>query len=447
MTGRPAISQTDAASNTRTKNMQYATQTRESLLPASLATRAQERAIELVRRKALFVDHTAALGGGELAMLQIVTNLDKNRYQPVVVLFSEGKLALKLREAGIETHVMPLNSEVAETRKDSLGPLTLLKTKNIRDTVTFAFRLAQFIRAEKFDLVYTNSLKSDIIGGLAARLAGRPVIWHIRDRIEEDYLPAPVVRAFRALCRLVPDYVLANSNATLQTLKLPRQERTATVYSGVDTAQCVVPDAIRSDVPAPSASWAAPSAPRIGLVGRISRWKGQHIFLQAAAQVRKRYPDAQFQIVGSALFNEENYEKEVKEMARSLDLGDSVEFTGFRSDIPEVMAGLDILVHASITGEPFGQVVVQGMAAGKPVVATNGGGIPEIVADGLTGLLVPMADADAMAAAICHLISKPALAQQMGLMGRQRVLEQFTIDHTIFKVEQVFDSLFAPGRN
>lgn len=428
--------------------MQYAPRTREGILPSPSAIRVQERVIELTRRKVLFVDHTATLGGGELALLQIVMNLDKNRYQPVVVLFSEGKLALKLREVGIETRVMTLSSEVTETRKDSLGPHTLLKTKNIWDTMAFAFRLARFIRAEKIDLVYTNSLKSDVIGGLAARLAGRPLIWHIRDRIEEDYLPAPVVRAFRALCRLVPDYILANSNATLQTLKLPRQERATTVYSGVDTAQCVVPDAIHGEMPAPAAPFCALStAPRIGLVGRISRWKGQHIFLQAAAQVRARFPDAQFQIVGAAFFDEQDYENELRELACSLELGKSVEFTGFRNDVPEVMAGLDILVHASTSGEPFGQVVVQGMAAGKPVVATNGGGIPEIVVDGLTGLLVPMADADAMAAAICHLISKPALAQQMGLMGRQRVLEQFTIEHTIFKVEQVFNSLFPPNRN
>ena len=427
--------------------MQFAPRSCENTLPAHLAGHAQERAIVSARRKVLFLDHTATLGGGELALLQIVSNLDKNRYQPTVVLFSEGKLVKQLKDAGIEALVLPLNSEIADTRKDSISPRSLLKVKTVRETLAFAFRLARFIRQNNFDLVYTNSLKSDIIGGLAARLAGRPVIWHIRDRIEEDYLPSPVVHTFRALCRLVPDYVLANSDATMETLQLPRRERAATVYSGVDTAQCVVPDAARGSVPAAMEAHGLPAAPRIGLVGRISPWKGQHIFLQAAAQVIKQFPDAQFQIIGASLFNEKKYELETRELARSLSLGDSVEFTGFRSDVPELMANLDILVHASTTGEPFGQVVVQGMAAGKPVVATNGGGIPEIVVDGLTGLLVPMSDADSMAAAICHLISQPALARQMGLMGRQRVLEQFTIDHTIFKVEQVFDSLFAPNQN
>ena len=422
--------------------MQFALRPYEEALPAPIALRAQKRAGALARRKALFVDHTATLGGGELALLQIVTNLDKSRYQPVVVLFSEGKLVQRLREADIETHVLPLESEIAKSRKDSLGLRSLLRVNHAKETVAFAFRLARFLREQKIDLVYTNSLKADIIGGLAARIAGRPLVWHIRDRIDDDYLPAPVARAFRALCRLVPDYVLANSNATLQTLQLPRGERSATVYSGVEIRPRRAPDAFRSDASAADAPPVS-AAPRIGLVGRISPWKGQHIFLQAAAQIRQRFPDARFQIIGAALFDEQDYEKEIHELARSLDLCDSVEFTGFRSDVPELMENLDILVHASITGEPFGQVVAQGMAAGKPVVATNGGGIPELVADGLTGLLVPMADANSMAAAICHLIEQPALAQHMGLMGRQRVLEQFTIDHALLKVEQVFDALLA----
>lgn len=102
---------------------------------------------------------------------------------------------------------------------------------------------------------------------------------------------------------------------------------------------------------------------------------------------------------------------------------------------------MDILVHASTTGEPFGQVVVEGMAAAKPVVATNGGGVPEIVPDKVTGLLVPMGDAPAMAAAIIEVLSNPTLAQAMGEAGYNRVREHFTIEITARRVETVYDSL------
>src|SRR5579871_2186053 len=107
------------------------------------------------------------------------------------------------------------------------------------------------------------------------------------------------------------------------------------------------------------------------------------------------------------------------------------------------MQGLDILVHASTTGEPFGQVVVEGMVLGKPVVATNGGGVPEIVLDGETGVLVPMGDAVSMAEAICGLLADPARAQAMGLAARNRALSCFSIDRTVSKVEAIYSELLA----
>jgi glycosyltransferase involved in cell wall biosynthesis len=274
-------------------------------------------------------------------------------------------------------------------------------------------------------LVHTNSLKSDLLGGIAARLAGVRVVWHVRDRIAEDYLPAVAVRGFRFLCRVIPHHVVTISQATLKTIipdpnksRAIRRlaERTDVVYDGTPLV--------------PLNSFRAASeenkAPLIGLVGRISRWKGQHIFIEAAAIVLQTFPSARFQIIGDALFAEQDYAREVRQLARSLKLENQIEFTGFRSDVSELIARLDILIHASITGEPFGQVVIEGMVAGKPVVATNGGGIPEIVVDGVTGLLVPMNDARALAASIGRLISFPHEAGKLGYLGRQLVIDKFT---------------------
>src|SRR5207302_666535 len=155
----------------------------------------------------------------------------------------------------------------------------------------------------------------------------------------------------------------------------------------------------------PTASETGVVSPVIGLVGRISHWKGQHIFIAAAAQVVKRFPSARFEIIGSALFGESAYEEEVRSQVKSLGLEGVVTFTGFCEEVLVRIQGLDILVHASTIGEPFGQVVVEGMVLGKPVVATNGGGVPEIVVNGETGVLVEMGDATAMAEAICGLLA------------------------------------------
>jgi glycosyltransferase involved in cell wall biosynthesis len=184
---------------------------------------------------------------------------------------------------------------------------------------------------------------------------------------------------------------------------------------------------------------------RVGLVGRISPWKGQHIFIEAIARVRDRFPQARFQIIGAALFGEEAYGEQLRRRATELGLDDCLEFTGFRTDVPALMRRLTVLVHASTIGEPFGQVVIEGMVAGRAVIATNGGGVPEIVQDDITGLLVPMGDIDAMAAAMIRLLSAPDLAQSMGEAGRKRVLNHFTVAHTARKIEHVYDVMLTPG--
>jgi glycosyltransferase involved in cell wall biosynthesis len=407
-------------------------------------------------RKILFVDHTALLGGGEIALLNLVRFLDRRRYVPTVLLFQEGPLARRLREQGAQTEVMPLAGSVANARKDSLGGKSLLRMADAAVAGAFVWRVARFIRQCGADVVHTNSLKSDLIGGLAGRLAGVPVVWHVRDRIEDDYLPASVVKVFRLLCRVVPTRVIANSDATRRTIDRFRNENTSTILDGTNmkaasagerhgreerTTVVYSGTLIEADDGVPQRASSSPASPTVGLVGRITPWKGQDVFLKAAAEVRKRFPEARFQIIGAALFDEKEYERKVHRLAAELGLEEVVEFTGFRDDVPQLIAKLDVVVHASVTGEPFGQVVIEGMAAAKPVVATDGGGIPEIVVDGETGILVAMRDHSAMAAAICSLLADPARAAEMGAAGRRRVEERFTIQRTARQVEALYDEL------
>ena len=305
-------------------------------------------------------------------------------------------------------------------------------------------------------------------GAILAVAATFPVLWHVRDSIDGHYLPAPVAAAFRCLSRVIPTAVVANSESTLQTLRLGRRKLAATVYSGitassgtppafsslpdawdVDIRQMVIHDGCDAQAFGPAQVFgfrtppaaAAPLAPIVALVGRIADWKGQHIFIEAAALVRNRFPEARFQIIGAPLFGEHEYEKALHRQVAELGVGDRVAFLGFREDVPALLARADIVVHASTLGEPFGQVVIEGMAAGKPVVATNGRALPEIVIPGETGLLVPMGDAPAMAEAVAALLSDPARAAAMGAAGRERVRQRFTIAHTVRKLERIYDYL------
>jgi len=404
-------------------------------------------------RTILYLDHTAKMGGGEIALLNLIAALDRGCYRPVVVLAADGPLVAKLRAAGVETSVEPLAAAVLETRKGGLGLRSLLRVGQAWACLGYSLRLARLARELGADLIHTNSLKADLYGGLAGRLAGIPVLWHVRDSIDGHYLPAPVAALFRGLSRLIPTAVVANSESTLRTMRMGRRSLATAVYSGIASPLGAVPALVVHDGydaqafgfrPAPAAAPpAAPpaAAPVIALVGRIADWKGQHVFIEAAALVRGRFPQARFQIIGAPLFGEYEYERSLHRQVAALGVRGRVEFLGFREDVPALLAQADVVVHASTLGEPFGQVVIEGMAAGKPIIATNGGALPEIVIPGETGLLVPMGDAPALAAAIESLLAAPEWGAAMGAAGRRRVQERFTIAQTAGKMERIYEYL------
>ena len=354
-----------------------------------------------------------------------------------MILFSDGPLRARLEENGIDTLVLPLDPRIVDVRKDNLGGGTLLHLRDAWVSLKFVLRLSRELRRRRIQIVHTNSLKADVLGGVAARLAWIPVIWHVRDRIAEDYLPKPVVKVFRLLTRLIPQRVISNSQATLNTLRIRGEGPMS--KSGF----CVVHDG--AEIFAEPVPAARPEHLTVGLVGRISPWKGQHIFLKAISLVRSKVPQARFQIIGAALFSETDYEKQMKELAVSLGVTDIVDFMGFRDDVPQLVDQMDVLVHASTIGEPFGQVVLEGMAAGKPVIATRGGGVPEFVQDGVTGLLVPMGDAEAMAQAMAKLLGDARLRSELGTRARRHVIDGFTVRHTAQNVQKVYQGLIVSG--
>lgn len=394
-------------------------------------------------RRILYIDHTAEIGGGEIALLNLIRNIDSSRIAPIVLLFSEGPLVARMQRYA-ETHVIELEPRVTKIGKDSLGWWSIFRIKSAFSIIRHVFKVMRFAKKARVELIHTNSLKADVIGGLAARLAGIPVVWHVRDRIEPDYLPSPVVRAFRFLCRTIPNFVIANSTATLGTLHLMGKRGGLAIASGIDLAS--FGDVVHNSCEVekrPKLFASEGGVTRIGLIGRISPWKGQHIFIQAAALLHKRYPAAKFEIIGAPLFAERDYERDLHALCEQLGLCDAIDFVGFVDNVSGRLAELDIVVHASTVGEPFGQVIIEGMAEQKPVVATNGGGVPEIVVHGETGLLVPMGDAVAMADAIDFLLKNPEKASQMGIRGRERALSHFTIQMTARKVEGVYEELLA----
>ena len=328
------------------------------------------------RMRIAYLDHVAQLSGGEIALLRLVPHLDA--VEAHFILAEDGPFADELVQAGISVEVMPMSERARGMRKGALTARTV-PLGAVLATIVYIVRLALHLRRLRPDIVHANSLKAGVYGALAARLAGVPVVWHVRDRIASDYLPAAAVRPVRAMIARLTAAVIANSQSTAATL-------------GRRVRPVVVPEAI---VAPAIGGERTPGSLRVGMIGRVAPWKGQDLFLRSFARA---FPDgdARCVVVGAPLFGEEAFEQRLHALADELGLGDRTEFRGFRKDIWPEVARLDLLVHASLVPEPFGQVVLEGMAAGVPVIAADAGGPAEIIKHDVDGVLYPMGDGAAL---------------------------------------------------
>jgi glycosyltransferase involved in cell wall biosynthesis/GT2 family glycosyltransferase len=400
-----------------------------------------ERALESARTASpgpdsqltvLFVDHCAQLSGGELALVRLVKGLGSS-ITSHVILGEDGPIQDRLRAAGATVEVLPLNRSVATTHRDEVR-VRIATAKRIRATAREIRTLRRRIRELRPDVVHTNSLKAAIYGGIAGRLAGVPVVWHIRDRIASDYLPRVAVHAIRVLSLAVPNAVIYNSEATR------RAGHMLVRFS-------VIPSPVIYDgVAGPPTSGPAPghTGLRFVMLGRIAPWKGQDVFVRAFAAAFPDGPETAT-IAGSAMFGEHDFERSLRALVEELGLGTRLSFAGFVEDVSGLLAECDVVVHTSVIPEPFGQVVIEGMAAGLPVIATDAGGPTEIITRNVDGLLVPPGDVDALVTAMQQLAGDESLRGRLGTAGRRRARE-YSPERVAREVETIWRSLLRRER-
>ncbi|CAN5744834.1 glycosyltransferase family 4 protein [soil metagenome] len=372
------------------------------------------------RPRVAYLGHSAALSGGEIALARLLEA--RPHVEPFVVLAEHGPLVERLRSARIDTIVLPLASTAARVdRSRAAGPRATVAAVA---TLRYAVRLRRLVRSLRADVVHTNSMKAHLYGGVAARLAGIPHVWHARDRAAHDYLPAAVVHLVRGAARVLPDVLIANSASTLRT------------YPGVRDAR-VVHDAAPAHIRRAPTPAGGPL--RIGMVGRLAPWKGQDVFLRAFAAAFPNGPQHAV-VIGAATFGEDGYAASLRQLATDLGIEHRVTFEGHVDDVPAQLDTLHVLVHSSVIPEPFGQVVVEGMAAGLPVVAAAAGGPAEVIDDGRTGLLTAPGDVEALAATLMRLAGDEALRDRLGGAART-ASARFLPQHVAGAVVDVYDDV------
>jgi len=383
-------------------------------------------------RRILFLDHTAALGGAELCLLDVAEHF---RATSQVALMEDGPLRAALEQRGVGVTVLERAGSLQRVKRESSVP----GVAAVGAVLGAAQEVARLARG--YDLVYANSQKSFVVACASAAFARRKVLWHLHDILDPHVFSRVNIGVDVFLANYVASRVIANSQATANALvaRGGTRARIDVVYNGLDPA---VADAVRAhDVAAARASIGVGGAPLLGLFGRLAPWKGQDVAIRALAICADS--GVQLAIVGGALFGEEAYGAELRALVAELGLERRVHFLGFRSDVPVLMRAVDVLIHTSVTAEPFGRVIVEGMLAERPVIATAGGGASEIVEAGVTAWQVAPNDPAALAAAIAEVLGNPARAREVAAAGRRSALERFTLAATLPLTERAVERVMG----
>jgi glycosyltransferase involved in cell wall biosynthesis len=363
--------------------------------------------------RVLFVNHAAALGGAELSLLELAPAFAE---RCAVVLLADGPFRERLASAGLSVELMPAGPALLRVRRGGGGGLAAAA-----GLTQIGWRLAQ--RARAYDVLYANSQKAFLAAGLAALLARRPLLYHLRDILSPEHFAAANIRAAVWTANRIARRVIANSRATAEAFIQSggAADKIRVVYNGIDPAPFdLVADRAGESL---RAELHVGDAPLVGIFGRFHPWKGQHIAVQALAEL----PGTHAVFIGDALFGEDAYVRAVRDRARALGIAERTHFLGFREDIPRLMRDVDLVLHTSTAPEPFGRVLVEAMLACRAVVASRAGGALEIVDDGITGVLVPPGEPGEVARAVSTLLSQPARRVAMGCAGRERASRLFTV--------------------
>jgi peptidoglycan/LPS O-acetylase OafA/YrhL/glycosyltransferase involved in cell wall biosynthesis len=377
----------------------------------------------------LFLDQSGNLGGAELCLLDMVKFY---RDRALVCLFTDGPFKTELETRQIPVCLLATDS--IQVRKDS-GLV-----KGLQSLGQLLPLVAQVVRLSRnYDLIYANTQKALVVGALASLVSRRPLVYHLHDILSLDHFSSTNQRLAVTLANRFAKLVIATSYAA-QTAFVEaggRPEITTVVYNGFDPKAYLAKYADANQI-----------RQQLGLEGRfvvghfsrLSPWKGQHVLLEALASSPEKVTAI---FVGDALYGEQEYVRQLHAQVAALGLQDRVRFLGFRSDVVFLINACDLIAHTSTAPEPFGRVIVEAMLCGRPTVATEGGGVMEIIEPEVNGWLVPAEDPKSLASVIAHCHDHPAQALAIARTAQDHACQRFHLTKTHQQLDQLLSRLVA----
>lgn len=364
------------------------------------------------RRNVFFTNEYGGLGGGEVALLQHMASCIHLGYVAHLLVLEEGPFLQKAKAIGCEIHLMPFSWQGNKIRS-----LALI----VRRIVKSLFLCIKY----KPVVTYCYTHNDLVFFGIASRLHGTRVVWRSQGEIFTPLNPGGkswLGSLFIPVLRFIKPSVVSTTNGDIQRMRnaglsLPNME---VIFLGAKNYGAPPPVGINAAAPV-----------RIGIFGRLVRWKGQDVFIRSMAELSRLGYEFEALIVGGSAFGDgESYESLLRKMAVELGVQQKIQFLGHRDDVQDLMLSCHIICHCS-EFEPFGMVIIEAMMAGKPVIASDLPGPRESIANHDSGFLVPYGDHMEISKIITELISQPELADKIGGAARSRAINFFELEKNL----------------
>jgi glycosyltransferase involved in cell wall biosynthesis len=334
------------------------------------------------------------MGGAEISLLAL-SQYPSHEY--ILITFESGELNARFKDFGLTEFSLSVPDSLVHLSKNRLFSIQLLKL--IQNYIFSLYAVKRIIREEGVEVVCCNTIKSALFGFMLKPFVNIKIIWYVRDDLSRNNFPRFAVHALKYVAKRM-DSVVTNS---LWTSRQNQIRNSTVIYPALQKHDC-------------GFKYTRGDSKRIQLIsiGRISRWKGQHIAIEALAQLPTNY---NLSIIGDSLFGEEDYANELRKLVNKLGLDSRVDFIGHVGVICTYFQDADLFLHTSVSPEPFGRVIIEAMSHGVPVIASHGGGPTEIIEDGFSGFLVTPNDPNALAKKISDLALKPEYVDFVASQG------------------------------
>lgn len=368
----------------------------------------------------LYLHHTGNFSGAENSLLHLAINLDHSKFKPIFLCPGRGEFPARLKKNTIKI----ISQEFGRLREINKVLKSILTIKSV------AIK-------NRIKLLHSNGPQTNIPSGIVGRMLKIPVIWHARNLLKPDMIDID------KLFRVLPNKIICNSEAIRSRFSNNvsndgKCTKSTTIINSVNLKDYYpgeTKDIIRHELGIPS------NAIVLGMTSRLASDKGHDIFLEALSEIIKNNSQVWGLVGGDNVFPEDDWVPDyLKRKAKNLGIADKVIFTGFRRDIIQIYDAMDIFILGS-DAEPCGRVLFEAMAMAKPVIATESGGTPEIVVDGITGFLYKPGDVVDLTKKIHKLLDSDKLNISMGLAGRKRVEEKYNIETYIERTQEEYLNL------